>query len=229
MDAPPSYETVVGERAGLVLSFDFQREKESLEAQKSAAVENEDFELAMQLKQDIDNLTKNSARITILEEGKRSAVVKEDYALAQQLKNEISTLKAGAHCRTYYVPRRSKTSILIAVCDGTKERSVMYQAQYRVQNQRQNMEPWETLAQQTQERTGANAVSGSHTGADNSRSKGGTKRSKSRHKGDSQAERGRKKMRRVVESDEEANKRQLRVKFSLPWVPSGLTTITLPV
>lgn len=95
MDLPPPYEEVVLTIVPNDASSRLQLEIATLERAKKAAVENEDFGRAKELKEEIDNLTKNSAKLVELEDRKKKAVEEENYSLAQQLKKEIDSLKAG--------------------------------------------------------------------------------------------------------------------------------------
>ena len=63
---------------------------------KEQAVNNEDFDEAKRIKQQIDRLKASSSHLGQLEERKRLAILGEDFDAAKSLKAEIDRLKESA-------------------------------------------------------------------------------------------------------------------------------------
>lgn len=68
----------------------------SLKQAKEKAVENEDFDTAKHLKEQIDKLKNIGVHLTQLEERKKIAIKNEDYDSAKIIKIEIDNLRSSA-------------------------------------------------------------------------------------------------------------------------------------
>ena len=64
--------------------------------EKDAAIREENFDLAKQIKQTIERLQVLSGYLKTLEDQKRLAIISEDFDLAKNLKIQINNLKSTA-------------------------------------------------------------------------------------------------------------------------------------